>query len=139
MIVDHDGTSRCESVHSGKLNTEQENNKGTLEKADQNFYKPNRYKIKFADISINFNPSIDTIEIDTDSFSINSFATFTTGKNKKGVKRQLAKFDINFLYDEKKGSLYFKENGSDKDFSDVGIIAILKGAHDLTSSNLEFI
>ena len=35
--------------------------------------------------------------------------------------------------------LYFNENGSDKGFGDGGIIAILKGAPELTSDNLEFI
>ena len=47
--------------------------------------------------------------------------------------------DFDFLYDEKKGGLYFNENGSDKGFGEGGIIAILKGAPDLTSDNLEFI
>ena len=86
-----------------------------------------------------FNPSTDTLEIDTDSFGIDSSATFASGKNKKKVKKKLAKQDFDFLYDEKKGGLYFNENGSDKGFGDGGIIAILKGAPDLTSGNLEFI
>ena len=59
--------------------------------------------------------------------------------NKKEVKKVLAKQDFDFLYDEKKGGLYFNENGADKGFGDGGIIAILKGAPDLTSGNLEFI
>ena len=49
------------------------------------------------------------------------------------------KYDFDFLYDQKKGGLYFNENRSDKGFGDGGIIAILKGATDLTSDNLEFI
>ena len=60
-------------------------------------------------------------------------------QNKKAVKKKLAKLDIDFLYDQKKGGLYFNENGTDKGFGDGGIIAILKGAPDLTSDNLEFI
>jgi len=80
----------------------------------------------------NFNPSTDTLEIDTDSFGIDSSATFAAGKNKKAVKKKLAKQDFDFLYDEKKGGLYFNENGADKGFGDGGIIAILKGAPDLT-------
>ena len=39
----------------------------------------------------------------------------------------------------KKGGLYLKENGADKGFGEGGILAILKGAPDLTSDNLEFI
>ena len=100
---------------------------------------PSKFDKKSADKITNFNPSTDTLEIDTDSFDIDSSATFATGKNKKAVKKKLAKQDFDFLYDEKKGGLYFNENGADKGFGDGGIIAILKGAPDLTASNLEFI
>jgi hypothetical protein len=100
---------------------------------------PKKFKKKFTDKIIDFNPSTDTLEIDTDSFGIDNSATFASGKNKKAVKKQLAKQDIDFLYEEKKGGLYFNENGSDKGFGDGGIIAILKSAPDLTSDNLEFI
>ena len=65
--------------------------------------------------------------------------TFAVGKNKKAVMKKLAKQDFDFLYDEKKSGLYFNENGADKGFGDGGIIAILKGAPDLNSSDFEFI
>ena len=102
-------------------------------------YSPEKFKKKFADKITNFNPSTDTLEIDTDSFSIDSSATFASGNNMKEVKKKLAKQHFDFLYDEKKGGLYFNENGTDKGFGDGGIIAILKGAPDLTSSNLELV
>ena len=60
-------------------------------------------------------------------------------KQKKTVMKGLSRQGLDFFYDEKKGGLYFNENGSDKGFGDGGIIAILKGAPDLTSDNLEFI
>ena len=101
--------------------------------------KPSKFNKKSADKITNFNPSVDTLEIDTDSFGIDSSATFAVGKNMKAVKKKLANKDFDFLYDEKKGGLYFNENGADKGFGDGGIIAILKGAPDLTASNLEFI
>ena len=101
--------------------------------------KPTKFKRKNIDKITKFNYSTDTLEIDTDSFGIDRSATFAAGKNKKAVKKKLAKKDFDFLYDEKKGGLYFNENGADKGFGDGGIIAILKGAPDLTSSNLEFI
>ena len=100
--------------------------------------KPQNYKRKFADKVTNFNPSTDTLEVDTDSLGIDSSFTFAAGKNKKAIKK-LAKQDFDFLYDQKKGGLYFNENGSDNGFGDGGIIAILKGSPDLTSVNLEFI
>ena len=101
--------------------------------------KPSKFNKKSVDKINNFNPSTDTLEIDTDSFGIDSSATFAAGKNKKKVKKKLAKQDFDFLYDQKKGVLYFNENGADKGFGEGGIIAILKGAPDLTSGNLEFI
>ena len=101
--------------------------------------QPTKFNKKSADKLTNFNPSTDTLKINTDSFGIDSSATFASGKNKKAVKKKLAKQDFDFLYDQKKGGLYFNENGSDKGFGDGGIIAILKGAPDLTSGNLEFI
>ena len=100
---------------------------------------PTKFKVKSVDKITSFNPSTDTLGIDTDSFGIDSSATFASGKNKKTVKKKLAKQDFDFLYDEKKGGLYFNENGADNGFGEGGIIAILKGAPDLTSGNLEFI
>jgi hypothetical protein len=101
--------------------------------------QPNYFNKKSADKITNFNPSTDTLEIDIDSFDINNSATFAAGANKKEVKKVLAKQDFDFLYDQKKGGLYFNENGANKGFGDGGIIAILKGAPDLTASNLDFV
>ena len=99
---------------------------------------PKKYKNKYANKIRNFNPSADTLEIDSNNFKIDDSPTFTSGKNKKRIKK-LAKKDFDFLYDEKKGGLYFNENGSDKGFGEGGIIAILKGAPELTSGNIDFI
>ena len=127
------------SHNTGKINSG-----GTSESASSGaesieISKPSKFNMKSADKITNFNPSMDTLEIDTDSFGINSSATFASGKNKKAVKKKLAKQDFDFLYDEKKGGLYFNENGAEKVFGEGGIIAILKGAPDLTSGNLEFV
>ena len=100
---------------------------------------PSYFHKNSADEITSFNPSTDTLETDADSFGIDSSVTFATGKSKKVVMKNLAKQDVDFLYDKKKGGLYFNENGSDKGFGDGGIIAILNGAPDLTSGNLEFI
>ena len=100
---------------------------------------PDSFKHKYVDKITNFNPSTDTLEIDTDSFGIDSSASFAAGKNVKAVKKKLAKQDFDFLYDQKKGGLYFNENGADKGLGDGGIIAILKGAPDLTIQNNDFL
>ena len=99
---------------------------------------PKKYKKKFADKITNFNPTTNTLKIDTDSFGIDSSATFAAANNKRTLKK-LANKDFDFLYDQKKGGLYFNENGSDKGFGNSGLIAILKGAPNLTASNLNFI
>jgi hypothetical protein len=109
------------------------------QEAISSIIEPSNFKKKTADKITNFNPSTDSLEIDTDSFGMDSSATFAAGKNKKAVKKQLAKQDFDFLYDQKKGGLYFNENGSDKGFGDGGIIAILKGAPDLTMDNIDFV
>lgn len=51
----------------------------------------------------------------------------------------MAKRDIDFIYDKKKGCLYFNENGSERGVGDGGIIAILKGAPKLTPENINFL
>ena len=105
----------------------------------QAIFMPSYFHEKSADKITNFNPSTEALEIDADSFGIDSSATFATGKNKKVVMKNLAKQDVDFLYDQKKGGLYYNENSVENGFGDGGIIAILKGAPDLTASNLEFI
>ena len=114
-------------------------NENSSQQSAYELAKPRKYKRKFIDKITNFNNSADALEIDAESFGIKSSSTFAAGKNKKVVKRKLAKLDIDFLYDQKKGGLYFNENGSDKGFGDGGIIAMLKGAPDLTMDNIEFL
>jgi hypothetical protein len=100
---------------------------------------PDSFARRVVDKITNFNPSINTLEIDVDSFNLERSATFTSGNNTKSVKKKLAKHDFDFLYDEKKGGLYFNENGADKGFGDGGIIAILKGVPELTAENIDFV
>ena len=100
---------------------------------------PEKFNKKFADKITVFDHSDDTIQIDTDSFGVDSSATFAVAENKKAVKKKASKKDIDFLYDESKGGIYFNENGADKGFGDGGIFAILKGGPDITASNWEFI
>ena len=100
--------------------------------------KPKKFKGKYIDKITNFHPSTDTLGIDADSFGIDGLATFAAGKNKRKI-RELAGKDLDFLYDRKKGGLYYNENGIGKGFGDGGIIAILKGAPDLSTKNIDFI
>lgn len=100
---------------------------------------PQSFARRHVDKITNFNPSTNTLAIDMNSFGIDNSATFAAGKNKNKVKKKFAKQDFDFLYDQKKGGLYFNENGSDNGFGDGGIIAILKAAPDLTMDNIGFV
>ena len=101
--------------------------------------RPFEFNNKSVDQITNFNHQIDTLKIDIDSFDINTPVTFASARNKRSVKKKLNKQNFDFLFDEKKGGLYFNENGAEKGFGDGGIIAILKGVPDLTSDNLIFV
>ena len=123
------------------LNSDKSNPIADDPKSEQDLVlnSPSKFKNKYVSKIFNFSSLGDVLEINSNSFGVASSATFAAGKSKKEVKKKLAKRDIDFLYDQKKGGFYFNENGADKGFGDGGIIAILKGAPDLTSSNLEFI
>lgn len=101
---------------------------------------PMKYNKKFAHEITGFNPKTDTQEINADSFGIDgSSPKYNAGQNKRKVKKNLATKDFDFLYNQKKGWLYFNEKGSYQGFGDGGIIAILKGAPALTMENIEFV
>ena len=99
--------------------------------------RPQQFKRKDADQITDFRPQTDTLRFDTSSFGMTRLASFTAGHNKRVVRKQLAKQDVDFLYDRKQGVLYFNENGAEKGFGDGGIIAILKGAPNLGMDHLD--
>ena len=88
---------------------------------------------KAADKIIGFDASEgDTIAVSAVAFpgleGASSISFASTNSNKK--LRQLSKYDIDFVYFEKKGQLYFDGNGSNKNWGDSeegGLVAILKG------------
>ena len=125
-----DATSFDKSVKTNRINAN---------KSQKLFIEgPKESNPKSIDKIINFKPSRNVVAIDIDSLGIDTSATFASAKNKRAARRKLATQDFDFIYDRKKGCLYFNENGAEKGFGDGGIIAILKGAPDLTVSNLDF-
>ena len=88
---------------------------------------------KAADKIIGFDASEgDTIAVSAVAFpgleGASSISFASANSNKK--LRQLSKYDIDFVYFEKKGQLYFDGNGSNKNWGDSeegGLVAILKG------------
>ena len=126
------------TISTKEFNLTSESDQNLAVDSNSQITRPKKFTKKSADKITNFNPLTDTLEIDIDSFGIDKSATFAAGKNIKAVKKKLAKQDFDLLYDQKKGGLYFNENGADKGFGDGGIIAMLKGAPDLSADNLEF-
>ena len=55
-------------------------------------------------------------------------------KVKKGSKR-----DVDFVYDEKKGLLYFNEDGIQKGWGDGGLFAKLQGAPELGAEDFTIV
>tara|TARA_B100000475_G_scaffold195868_1_gene172894 strand:+ start:509 stop:1477 length:969 start_codon:yes stop_codon:yes gene_type:complete len=101
---------------------------------------PNKFSKKSVTKISNFDIAFDSIKIDTASFGIDDITNPATAARANGKKalKNLAMQNFDFLYNEKAGGLYFNENGPERGFGDGGIIAILKGAPDLTSSNFNF-
>ena len=99
---------------------------------------PEVFKKKYADKIINFDPSRDKLEIDLKSFALGEAASFKTAKSKKAIKKNLSKKELDFLYDQKKGGLYYNQNGAEKGLGDGGIVAILKGSPDISNENILF-
>ena len=98
---------------------------------------PENFKKSQVDKVTSFKPSSDRLQINPSLFGIGDEASFASGKNKRQVKK-LAQQDFDFLYDDKKGGLYFNENGIENGFGEGGIIAILKGGPALTSESIDF-
>ena len=100
--------------------------------------KPTKFRKRFAEKIINFNPSRHILEINTSSFGLDGCVRFGNGKNKRVVRSTLSKQNIEFLYDQKGGELYYNENGSEQGFGNGGIVAMLQGAPALSETNIQF-
>ena len=98
---------------------------------------PEKFNRLEVDIFTNFNPSVDKLQINSDLFGIDGDASFASGRSKRQVKK-LARQDFDFLYNDKKGGIYFNENGAENGFGEGGIVAILKGGPTLTPESIDF-
>ena len=61
----------------------------------------------------------------------------TRGDQKKAKKE--AKTNTDFVYDDKKGLLYFNENGKRKGWGDGGLFAKLQGAPELGATDFTIV
>ena len=99
---------------------------------------PSNFNKNSADIITNYNPRTDSpIQIDLGSFS-GAAGKLKIAKKTKQVAK-LARKDIDFIYDNQKGYLYYNENGNQPGFGDGGILAILEGKPRADATSFEFI
>jgi hypothetical protein len=99
---------------------------------------PAVYGAANTEIITNYNPKrSDPIKISIASFSRSPGTLKTAKKTKQLVK--LAEKQIDFIYDQQAGHLYFNENGSQPGFGAGGVFAILEGKPKVGSSDFEFV
>jgi hypothetical protein len=100
--------------------------------------KPQSYGEEAADVITNYNPEVgEKIQIDLTSFS-GALGKLGIAKKSKQVAK-LAKKDIDFIYDQQAGYLYYNENGKQPGLGDGGIFAMLEGMPKMGVGNFEFV
>ena len=94
---------------------------------------------KQADKILDFNSEEgDSILVYKHILGLDKKVKLKTVASKKTLKKA-SKTNNPFVYDEKKGFLYFNENGKEKGWGDGGLLAILQGKPELITSDLTFI
>ena len=80
----------------------------------------------------------DSILVDQDVFGISESIKLKSYGSKSKVKKA-AKSKNDFVYDDKKGLLYFNENGKQKGWGDGGLFAKLQGAPELGADDFTIV
>ena len=80
----------------------------------------------------------DSILLDNDLFELGKKIKLKSYASKSKVKKA-AKSRNDFVYDGKKGLLYFNENGKDKGWGDGGLFAKLQGAPELGADDFTIV
>ena len=84
-----------------------------------------------ADRITNFDPASQYLEIDAQSFGVDSDALVAIYKRKK--MRKAARLDAEFVYHQRRGQLFFNPDKGIKGWGDGGLFAVLEGKPVLTS------
>ena len=108
------------------------------EKSGHQLTKPKQFRKRFVDKITNFNPDKKTLIVSRADFDIGKQIKFASCKNKRSAKA-LAKKDIDFIYEQKQGGLYYNENGSSRGFGDGGLVAILVGVPDIGDQHIQVV
>ena len=103
------------------------------------FNAPNGFGKKETDKVKDFYPDEgDLLLVDKDVFGLGNKVKLKVVNGKKASKKA-SKSNNNFIYDDKKGLLFFNENGKDKGWGDGGLFAKLQGAPELDVSDFTIV
>ena len=103
------------------------------------FNAPNGFGKKETDKVKDFDPNEgDLLLVDKDVFDLGKKIKLKVVTGKKASKKA-AKSKNDFIYDDKKGLLYFNENGKDKGWGDGGLFVKLQGVPELGASDFTIV
>ena len=103
------------------------------------FNKVGGFGSKNFDKIADFNPEEgDSILLDKNVFNLGEVITMKNVSKKKKAK-QASKSGVDFVYDNKKGLLYFNQDGMEKGWGDGGLFAKLQGAPELGAENFTIV
>ena len=95
--------------------------------------------LNFTESIVDFNPEEgDSILLDKDVFSVGEVITMKNVSRKKKAK-QASKSGVDFVYDNKKGLLYFNQDSMEKGWGDGGLFAKLQGAPELGAEDFTIV
>ena len=80
----------------------------------------------------------DSILLDKASFNLGKKIKLKSVTGKKALKKA-SRSKKNFVYNEKKGFLYFNENGKESGWGDGGLLAVLEGKPELGASDFTIV
>ena len=98
---------------------------------------PPAFENDSADIITNFNPKSEKLQIALETFD-GAIDELKIARKEKQFSK-LIKRDVDFIYNQQTGQLFFNENGRKDGFGNGGIFAILEGSPTLGLGNFEFI
>ena len=103
------------------------------------FYNPGIFGKESATKLADFDPfEDDSILLDKASFYLGKKIKLKSVTGKKALKKA-SRSKKNFVYNEKKGFLYFNENGKESGWGDGGLLAVLEGKPELSASDFTIV
>lgn len=103
------------------------------------FNQPGGFGNRYVDKIRDFNPQEgDSILLDNDVFSLGEEITIEVVSNRTEARKASRK-DVDFVYHENTGLLYFNENGRERGWGDGGQFAILQGSPELGAGDFTIV